>query len=567
MQLDNALENNSTAKTYSPTAYSMAGPALIEMGYAAIPVMPGSKRPGSISFGEWYGDMDWSRFCDRMPSEIESHIWCRWPDAGVCVALDHTLKVIDIDTDDSDIIEAIKSVLPPVVVAKKGKKGLSVFYRGSENIVSRPFNLRVGEGIETRVVDLLAHGRQTVVPPTVHPDTNQPYIWVTDDTLADTAIEDLPVLPDDIADKLTAVLEQFGTVPQFKPKGHRGEEIFGDSIWREANNFALANLDSWVPQLFGVDCKRQRNGTYRARAFWRGAENFNVGITPDGITDWGATQGHTPIDLVMSAINTNYFEPAYEWLVGKTGYKPDVDQWEERGKKIAENLAAKSREKMARVEQAALVENKAPVPVLEAVAVPIRAPRAKVDPFDPAAAGGLIEAIANWVLDTARSPVREFAIMTAASFVGTLFSRRVVGPTGAGLNMYMVGVAGPGYGKEHPHKTLQTLAIDSGLQQLIGPGEVTSGTAIEKVVRKRPAFIMPWDEIGVVLQSVNGNGSTAWAKTIRKVLLEIFSKSTSVWSGKEHADPTTDSSANPIHCPTVSLLGMSTPTEFYRGLT
>ncbi len=73
--------------------------------------------------------------------------------------------------------------------------------------------------------------------------------------------------------------------------------------------------------------------------------------------------------------------------------------------------------------------------------------------------------------------------------------------------------------------------------------------------------------MGVVLQSVTGAGSSSWAKTIRKVLLEVFSKSTSVWSGKEHADPLKDSSADPIFAPTISLYGMSTPTTFYSGLT
>ncbi len=104
-----------------PSPYSLAGFSLVDMGYSAIPVMQGSKRPGSMSFGNWYGDMDWSRFCDRLPNEIETSIWGRWQDAGVCVAIDKSLKVIDIDTDDSEIIEAIKSVLPPILVAKKGK--------------------------------------------------------------------------------------------------------------------------------------------------------------------------------------------------------------------------------------------------------------------------------------------------------------------------------------------------------------------------------------------------------------------------------------------------------------
>jgi hypothetical protein len=107
--------------------YAKAGPALVEMGYAATPVLPGSNAPGTMSFGEWYGDMDWARYCDRMPTEIETEIWSRWPDAGVCIAINDTLKVVDIDTDDPELRAAIEAVLPPVMVAKKGQKGYTAF--------------------------------------------------------------------------------------------------------------------------------------------------------------------------------------------------------------------------------------------------------------------------------------------------------------------------------------------------------------------------------------------------------------------------------------------------------
>lgn len=548
---------NNKPKQDSP--YARVGADLVDMGYHAIPVLPGSKRPGSMSHGEWYGDMDWSRFCDRLPTEIETSIWSRWPDAGVCVAIDKQLKVIDVDTDDPDIRAAIEAVIPAPLVKKKGQKGYSAFYRGSENIVSRPFSLVLPGGFESRIIDLLAYGRQTVLPPTVHPDTGAAYEWLTDDTLMDTSIEQLPLLPDDIALRLEEALRPFGELREFKPLVRNGEDVFGDTIWREVNNFALANLDSWVPALFAsADLKRSRKG-YRARAFWRGVENHNVGIHPDGITDWGGGTSYTPISLVMAAMQTNMFEPAYDWLVKQTGYKPDDEEWVSRGAESARRIAEKSHHRR---------ESKpiAPAPPLEETPL-VRAPRGKMDPFTPQAAGGLIGAIAQWSLDTARRPVPEFAVLAGLSFVATMFGRQVVGPTGAGINLYLVGVAGPGFGKEHAHKTIQTIALDAGMQDLIGPGEVTSGSAIEKVCRRRPVFVMPWDEMGVVLQSVTGAGSSSWAKTIRKVLLEIFSKSTSVWSGKEHADPQRDSSAEPIHAPTVSLFGMSTPTTFYRGLT
>ncbi len=547
---------NSKPRTNSP--YAQAGAGLVEMGYAAIPVLPGTKRPGTMSFGQWYGDMDWARYCDRMPTEIEVDIWSRWPDAGVCIAINDTLKVIDIDTDDAELRAAIEAVLPPIMVAKRGKKGLTAFFRGSPDIVSRPYNLRIAGGFETRVIDLLCHGRQTVLPPTLHPDSGEPYGWITDDTLEDTPIEKLPLLPDDIALRLAAALEPFGDVQEYA-RAAGGQGALGDSIWREVNAFALANLESWVPALFGPEAKRQRDGTYRARAFWRGVENFNVGIHTDGITDWGASQPYTPIDLVMVANNIPYCEPAYEWLVQQTGYKAREDEWMRPHMESAARLARKA---LVVIEQPA----SQPQAPLEETPL-VRAPRGKVDPFTPQSAGGLIGAVAQWSLDTARRPVPEFAVLSGLSYVAAMFGRQVVGPTGAGVNLYLVGIAGPGFGKEHAHKTLHTLALDTGMQSLIGPGEVTSGSAIEKVARKRPVFVMPWDEMGVVLQSVTGNGSSSWAKTIRKVLLEVFSKSTSVWSGKEHADPTRDSSSEPIFAPTISLYGMSTPTTFYKGLT
>lgn len=551
--------NKNKPKQDSP--YARVGADLVDMGYHAIPVLPGSKRPGSMSGGQWYGDMDWSRFCDRLPTEIETAIWSRWPDAGVCVALDKRLKVIDVDTDDEEIRAAIEKVIPKPLVKKRGQKGYSAFYRGSDSIVSRPYSLVLPGGFESRIIDLLAYGRQTVLPPTMHPDINRPYEWLSDDTLMDTPIEKLPVLDDDIAENLAQALKPFGELKEFKPLARTGEEVFGETIWREVNNFALANLDSWVPALFAPDDLKRNRGSFRARACWRGVENHNVGIHPDGITDWGGGRSYTPIDLVMAVMQTNLFEAAYDWLVKQTGYQPSEDEWLARAVRSAERLSALAHERAESVKK-----TDGQVVALEETP-PVRAPRGKINPFTPSAAGGLIGAIADWSMATARRPVPEFAILSALSMVAVMFGRQVVGPTGAGVNLYLVGVAGPGFGKEHAHKTLHTIALDAGMQDLIGPGEVTSGSAIEKVARKRPVFVMPWDEMGVVLQSVTGMGSSAWAKTIRKVLLEVFSKSTSVWSGKEHADPMRDSSAEPIFAPTISVLGMSTPSTFYKGLT
>lgn len=555
------------AKTRVNSPFTSVAETLVDNGYCAIPIKPETKRPGNYTQGNWYGDLDWTRFCDRLPTDIELNTWTAWPDAGVCIALDQEVKVIDIDTDDQEIIDAILAVLPESPVAKRGEKGASYFYRGSPEVKNRPYKLRLSDGTDSPILDLLAHGRQTVLPPTIHPGTGKPYVWITEDTLEDITPEDLPLLPDNIADLLEQALVPFGEVVIFKRKPANGAEVLGDTIWDEVNAYALQNLDTWVPDLPAeANAIRSRDGSYRLCAFWRGVENNNVGVHSSGIVDWGGGEGHTPINLVMQAHGHPYFEYAFEWLREKIGYEPKETLWDEMAKTMANNLIKSTDEQKRMIAEVTTVI--APVDTTETVAIaPIDAPRSEIDPFTPEAAGGLMGLIAQWSLDSSRRPVREFAIMSAIGFMSALFGRRVVGPTGLGTNLYMVGIAAPGFGKEQPLRTLKNLAADCGMSKLIGPGEVTSGTAIEKVLRRQPSQIMPWDEFGVVLKSVNGRSASSWAQTIRKVLLELYSKSTDIWSGKEHADPTRSASEEPIYSPTLSMLGMATPVTFYAGLT
>lgn len=282
--------------------YVSAGSRLIDCGYSAIPVAPMTKRPGSFSLKEWRGMADWTRFCDRLPTEIETGIWDKWPDAGVCVAIDHRLKVIDIDTDDHALMCAVLSAVPFSDVIKRGAKGFSAFFRGSSSIVSQPFSIG-----KERVVDLLCHGRQTVVPPTIHPTTLMPYAWNGTDTLENTPIDQLPELPDDVARRLEEALERFGYRP---PEPHQAGQ--GDTLWRELNDTALRNLDRWVPAL-GLPGTRRSGKGYRAVAAWRAVENANLSFHRDGIRDWGADESHTPLNVAMKTFGVDLVT-ASKWL-------------------------------------------------------------------------------------------------------------------------------------------------------------------------------------------------------------------------------------------------------------
>lgn len=551
----------------SQSPYSIVSDTLVDNGYSVIPCMPGSKWPGNYERKTWAARYGWQAYGDRLPTEIELRHWNTWPDAGVCLVLDEIIKVVDIDTDDPDIRAALLEAIPDSPVKKRGAKGFSAFYRGSAHIAARSFNLG-GD----RVLDLLAYGKQTVIPPTLHPDTGLPYFWTEgSDTLQDTPPEALPELPDDIVERIEAALSQFGYMPPVT-----GDVVFGDadSAWREVNNAALGMLDEWVPDL-GLPRLRKSGGGYRAVAAYRPSgsgksmdkRSLHLSIHHNGIKDWGDNdRAYTPIDLVM-VMRLCSFGDAFEWLRDKLGMRPP---------KV--NVEALKRSQEARDKKAAS-PLKAPAEVVddESIVVEktqkaIRAPMGAIDPHDHRTHGGILGAVSRWMQESAWRPVPEFATIGAIAFCAALFGRRYSTPTGLGLNLYLMGIAGPGFGKDHPLKALQNLMSDAGLQHLVGPGDISSDSALEHVLRQRPCFVMPMDEIGVFMQATGGRNSGGYERRIRKVLLDLYTKGDGMWTGKQKvptqgAKVVHDSASEPVFNPTVTIMGMSTPTEFYSGLT
>jgi AAA domain-containing protein/bifunctional DNA primase/polymerase-like protein len=297
------------------SAYAISGARLVDNGYSAIPIAPGSKRPGQYEMNAWRNASQWQRYCDRLPTGIEIELWNDWPDAGVCVPLSQQLKAIDIDTDDPALMAALLAVLPDSEIKKRGKKGFTAFYRGSSIIISKPFSIG-----QDRVLDLLAHGRQTVVPPTIHPDTGQPYHWLGSETLETVSLDDLPLLPDNIAALLTEALKPFGYEPE--EEHHRLAAGEGETYWREINDTALKNLPAWVPDLQLP--KTTKNGAgYRAVAAWRGVEDANLAFHPNGIKDWGNDEPHTAIDVVMKTFDID-LNSATSFLAERLNMGPDL---------------------------------------------------------------------------------------------------------------------------------------------------------------------------------------------------------------------------------------------------
>lgn len=308
------------------TPFAQAGASLLANGYSPIPIMPGAKVPGQYAAGEWKFYKGWNLYCTNAPNAYHIKGWSNWPDAGVGVACGRGLICIDID--DESIQDTILALLPPSPVQKKGRKGVSLFYRGDTGkIKSRNYRTKEKAGL----LDLIAEGKQTVLPPSVHPDTNEPYYWWTDATLCDTPLSALPELPDDIAEQIGEALKPFG----YDPDGDHpapaptalvgGGDDDGKSYYRQINDAALANLHAWVPHL-GLRRWYRAGGGFKAVAEWRESgsgrafhlRSANLNFTTRGIRDFGDGRGYTPIDVVMEALHFER-DDAYVWLAKQLG--------------------------------------------------------------------------------------------------------------------------------------------------------------------------------------------------------------------------------------------------------
>ena len=317
--------------------FERAALAMYRNGYSVLPVGAGTKVPGiyrgyvtNEGKGPWFFLRNWNELCDERASEAQVGAWGRMADrygGGLGLACGFG-GLVAVDIDDDSLVEPLLKVLPSVLVAKKGRKGLTAFYRVAQMLDSRPYDAD-GKG---RLLDFLSRGRRTVLPPSCHPDTGEPYRWTTDRKLLDTPLEDLPVFTEAHRAKMEEVLRAHGWDASAKRQPRSGaverpdRDVSGDMLWHDdVNTVALERLSAWVPKL-ALPKGHWLGDKYRAVAPWRlsgsgrpmSKRHPNLSFHPTGIQDFGTMETFTPVRVVAKAQRIPY-PAAAAWLREQLG--------------------------------------------------------------------------------------------------------------------------------------------------------------------------------------------------------------------------------------------------------
>lgn len=181
---------------------------------------------------------------------------------------------------------------------------------------------------------------------------------------------------------------------------------------------------------------------------------------------------------------------------------------------------------------------------------------------------GLIRDIADYILSASHRPQPILATMAAIAVVAALAGRRYATETDLRTNVYMVGIAQSGYGKEAGRKAIKKILtqIPDGLA-ILGGEDIKSGAALVSALEEHPTKLYLLDEFGDKLQAMtNSRTAASHQREIVEKMKVFYSSAGNVFTGADYADRKSRKQTV-IYDPCLVLYGTTTPGAFYAALS
>ncbi len=174
---------------------------------------------------------------------------------------------------------------------------------------------------------------------------------------------------------------------------------------------------------------------------------------------------------------------------------------------------------------------------------------------------GFIDEVMGYTLDTAPYPEPVLAFAGALTLQALLAGRKVRDAMDNRTNLYVLGLANSGVGKDHARKVNARILYEAGLAGCLGTS-FASGEGIEDRLFDQPASLFQVDEIDGLLLRVS-QARDARHEAIVSMLLQMYSSAASVYvmrakAGRERTE---------IDQPCLCLFGTAVPKLFYEALS
>lgn len=180
--------------------------------------------------------------------------------------------------------------------------------------------------------------------------------------------------------------------------------------------------------------------------------------------------------------------------------------------------------------------------------------------------GGLAQFVEH-ASASAPSPQPWLSLGAALAMFGAAAGRRYANPTNLRTNIYSIGVADSGGGKDHPLRVSTRLMIAAGLANHVGSSKIASGSGLVTAITRNPSIYFPLDEVGFLLSSAADRKRAPKHLTeIIDNLTEFYSLADSTFLGTAYANDK-EKPREVIEQPCLCLFGVTTPAVFWSGLS
>jgi hypothetical protein len=187
-------------------------------------------------------------------------------------------------------------------------------------------------------------------------------------------------------------------------------------------------------------------------------------------------------------------------------------------------------------------------------------------PFPPALlhVPGFIDAVTRHNLATATRPQPVLALAAAICLQATLAGRKVRDERGNRTNLYCVGIAPSGAGKDHARKVNKNVLFAADLIEHEGNEDLASDAGLLAAVEVEPSILFQIDEFGRFLRTIGDPKKAPHLFNVLTALMKLFSSADTVFRGKAYADPKRN---KVVDQPCVSVYGTTVPEHFFESLT
>jgi hypothetical protein len=185
---------------------------------------------------------------------------------------------------------------------------------------------------------------------------------------------------------------------------------------------------------------------------------------------------------------------------------------------------------------------------------------------------GLLGEVVNYIYSCSIQQSPEVAIAGGIALLAGMCGRQYNTHTLTGLNQYIVLLASSAHGKEGASRGITKLAAaaaenTTGFDTFLGPSEIASAQGLLRHMEKvSQCFLTRKGEFGMWMQRINSKWAKGNELHIKAVLLDLFHKSGAddVLMGSTYSDVAKN--IPNIKSPAVTILGDSTPEEFYKAI-